>query len=404
MSSPLANRIRKEFPILRPQERPFIYLDFASTGQVPRVVLEAMEEYYRTYKSNIRRGVYAVGEQATAAFEQARTDVAQWIGAKPTETIFTSGTTDSINRIAAMLGDRLKTGDEIWVNVMEHHSNLLPWQRIARQTGAILKWIDITDGQLDIEHLRRSLTSKAKIVAVSQMSNVTGAIAPIREICQRSHEVGARVVVDAAQSIGHLPVNVRNLDCDFLAFSAHKMYGPMGVGVLYGKEALLEGLEPPVQGGGMIQTVERDHALWTELPQKFEAGTPNIAGVIGMGAAVRFLKELSMETIQSEEDRLTQEAIRIFSHIPTLKIFTGSPEPQGPLFSFSHDAVHPHDLATLLDREGIAVRAGHHCAQLFMAYLAVPATTRLSFGMTTTLEEVQQTATVVERAIQLFSK
>lgn len=402
-------RIRKDFPILHQNvnNHPLVYLDSAATSQKPLSVIETLNQYYREYNSNVHRGVHTLGTKATDAYEGAREKVKNFINAKSTkEVIFTRGTTTSINLVATSFGREIvKEGDEIVLTYMEHHSNLIPWQQVAKKTGATLKYFPLQeDGTLSLEEVRHTISEKTKIVAITYVSNVLGTINPIKEIVEIAHSKGAVVVVDGAQSTPHLKVDVQDLDCDFYAFSGHKMCGPTGIGVLYGKEHLLEQMEPVEFGGEMIDFVELYDSTWKELPWKFEGGTPTIAGAIGLGAAIDYLESIGMNEIQNHEHQLAEYAIDKLSEIDGLTIY-GPKEisKRAGVVTFNIDGVHPHDVATVLDTEGIAVRAGHHCAQPLMKWLNVTATARASFYLYNTKEDVDRLAMGLVKAKEFFS-
>ena len=385
--------IRKQFPILDQEVngKPLVYLDSAATSQKPVQVIEAVNDYYRRYNSNVHRGVHTLGSLATDAYEGAREKVRSFLHASSTqEVIFTRGTTTAINMVAASYGHaNLGEGDEIVLTPMEHHSNIIPWQQAAKATGAQLKYIPLQeDGTVSIEDVRNTLTSNTKIVAIAHVSNVLGTVNPIKEITKLAHEHGAVTVIDGAQSTPHMKVDVQELDCDFFAFSAHKMSGPTGTGVLYGKKHLLEKMEPVEFGGEMIDFVDLYDSTWKELPWKFEGGTPIIAGAVGLGAAIDFLEDIGMDQIEEHESHLADYAMKKMQEVEGLSIY--GPEKRAGLITFNMDTVHPHDVATVLDSEGIAVRAGHHCAQPLMKWLDVTATARASFYLYNTIEEIDK--------------
>ena len=377
--------IKSYFPVLNQEinGHPLVYLDSAATSQKPVQVIEALKKYYELENSNVHRGVHTLGNRATDAYEGAREKVRKFINAKSAkEVIFTRGTTTSINTVASGYGrQNLTEGDEIVITIMEHHANLIPWQQLAKEKGATLKYIDIEeDGTLSLDKVRETITPKTKIVSMSMASNVMGTINPIKEITKIAHENGAIMVVDAAQGAPHLTIDVQDLDCDFLAFSGHKMCGPTGIGVLYGKETLLENMEPVEFGGEMIDFVGLYDATWKELPWKFEGGTPIIAGAVGLGAAIDFLTEVGLDNIEAHEHALAGYAMDQLSTIDGLTIYgPRDPGKRCGLVTFNLDDVHPHDVATVLDMNGIAIRAGHHCAQPLMKWLNVTATARASF-------------------------
>ena len=389
-------RIRAEFPALAQNVngKPLVYLDSAATSQKPRHVLHAMESYYEHDNANVHRGIHELSRRATEAFEEARGKVARWIGAAdPAEVIWTSGTTGSINLVASAWGlDHVHAGDEILLSVLEHHSNIIPWQLLARRTGAKLRYIEIDEqGRLILDDLGSLLTDRTKVVAVSHVSNALGTVNPIKAIAAAAHEVGAIMVVDGAQGAVHAKVDVQELGVDFYALSGHKMCGPTGSGALWGRRDLLEAMSPYQGGGEMIHFVGRDESTWAEVPHKFEAGTPNIAGAIGMGAAVDFLSETGMEAIQAHERRLLEYAMDRVGAIEGIRIYgPESLDEHSAVVSFTLGDAHPHDISTILDSEGVAIRAGHHCAQLVMKRYGISATARASFYLYNTEEDVDR--------------
>ncbi|WP_240371831.1 cysteine desulfurase [Anoxybacteroides rupiense] len=398
--------VRQLFPILDQEVngKPLVYLDSAATSQKPLPVIETLNQYYRGYNSNVHRGVHTLGTKATDAYEGAREKVRKFINAKSTqEIIFTRGTTTALNTVAASYGRaNLREGDEIVITYMEHHSNIIPWQQVAKYTGATLKYIPLQeDGSISLEDVKKTVTPNTKIVSVMQVSNVLGVINPIKQIAQIAHQNGAVMVVDAAQSAPHMKVDVQDLDCDFLAFSGHKMCGPTGIGVLYGKRSLLEQMEPVEFGGEMIDFVGLYESTWKELPWKFEGGTPIIAGAIGLGAAIDFLEQIGLENIMAYEHQLAQYALEQLSAIEGLTIY--GPKERAGLVTFNIDNVHPHDVATVLDAEGIAVRAGHHCAQPLMKWLHVSATARASFYLYNTEEDIDRLVAALKKTKEYFS-
>jgi cysteine desulfurase/selenocysteine lyase len=377
------NAYRNDFPILNQEVNghPLVYLDSAATSQKPFQVIEAVEAYYKGYNSNVHRGVHTLGTRATDAYEGAREKVRRFINARSTkEIIFTRGTTTALNLVAhGYARRRLGPGDEIVITPAEHHSNLIPWQQAAKATGAALKYLPLEpDGALDLEKVKQTITPNTRIVAVHYVSNVLGTVQPIKEIARIVHDNGGILVVDGAQAAPHIKIDVRDLDVDFLAFSGHKMCGPTGIGVLYGREELLEKTEPIEFGGEMIDHVDLYEATWKELPWKFEGGTPIIAGAIGLGAAIDYLEAIGMDKIEEHDRKLTAYAIRKLSEIEGVTIY-GPKENRVGAVTFNLGDIHPHDVATVLDAEGIAVRAGHHCCQPLMRWLNVTATARASF-------------------------
>lgn len=395
-------RIRADFPALscRVHGQPLVFLDSAASSQKPLPVLEAMGHIYRHCYANVHRGIYAFSEETTLAYENARDQVASFINAPVREEIiFTRNTTEAINLVAYTWGrTNIRPGDRILLTEMEHHSNLVPWQLLAQETGAQLAYLPITDdGLLRMDLLDSLLDERVKLVAVTMMSNVLGTINPVKEIVRRAHAAGAVVLVDAAQAVPHMPVDVQDLDCDFLAFSGHKMCGPTGIGVLYGKERLLEEMPPFLGGGDMIRKVEWESATWNRLPWKFEAGTPAFVEGVGLGAAVDYLTGIGMEAIAAHERELTAYAMERLSAIPGLTIIGPPAHQRGGVIAFTFRQIHPHDIAHMLDMEGIAVRAGHHCAQPLHRRLGLTATVRTSFYLYNTAEEVDYLAQALER-------
>lgn len=400
------DRIREDFPILGEvcPPRPLIYLDNAATTQKPRQVIETVANYYRRQNANVHRALYRLGEEATAAYESSRARVAQFIKAGSVrEIVFVRGATEAINLVAGSWGRKvLKPGDTVLVSEMEHHSNLVPWQMVARERGAGLKFIPfLPDGTLDLSHLEDMLDGVA-LLAVTQMSNVFGTINPVAEIVARAHARGVPVLVDAAQSVPHIPVDVKQIDCDFLAFSGHKMCGPTGIGVLYAKEKWLEMMDPYQCGGEMVSAVWSDRAQWNDLPYKFEAGTPNIAGAIGLGAAIDYLGALGMDNIARYEEHLARYALAAMRQIEGVRIFGEAPA-RGAVISFSLQDIHPHDIAQFLDADEIAIRAGHHCAQPVMRKLGVPATARASCYFYNSTDEIDQLVSSLKKVKEFFS-
>ena len=400
-------RLRQDFPILgvRVRGRPLVYLDNAATSQKPRAVIEAVSRFYATENANIHRGVHALSERATVAYEGVRERVARFLNAaSPREIVFTRGTTEAINLVAQSWGgSSLRQGDEILVTAMEHHSNLVPWQLLAGRTGAVVRAVPITDaGELDLEAFDRLLTERTRLVALTHVSNALGTVNPVRELVARAAARGVVTLIDGAQSVPHLPVDVRALGCDFFAFSGHKVYGPTGVGVLYGREALLERM-PPWQGGGsMIETVTLEGSTYAPPPARFEAGTPMIAQVIGLGAALDYLEGVGLAALGTWEEELLAQATGQVSALEGIRVIGTAREKTGVL-SFVIDGVHPHDVGAVLDDEGVAVRAGHHCAQPVMRRFGVPATVRASFAFYNTREEVAALVHGLRRVRTLFT-
>ncbi|TMD79963.1 MAG: cysteine desulfurase [Chloroflexi bacterium] len=401
--------IRKDFPILtrKVHGKPLVYLDSAASSQKPRAVIDTMNVYYETYHANVHRGVYEISEEATAAMEKARVKVAHFINARHgKQVIFTRNTTESINLVAISWGGaNIAKGDLIVLTEMEHHSNLVPWQLLAQRTGARLEFVPVTDdGLLRLDIYEELLRQHPKLVAFAHMSNVLGTINSAQEMIAQAHAVGATVLLDAAQSVPHLPVDVQALDIDFLCFSSHKMLGPTGIGVLYGKRDLLEAMPPFMGGGDMIRTVGLRQSTWNDLPWKFEAGTPAIAEAIGLGAAVDYLKALGMENVLQHEQELTHYAMEQLQSVPGLTIYGPEAARRGGVISFTLGDIHPHDLASILDQQvGVAVRAGHHCAQPLMERFGLSATARASFYVYTIKEEIDILVQGLQQAIQIFS-
>ncbi|WP_064092884.1 cysteine desulfurase [Rossellomorea aquimaris] len=401
--------IRKQFPILNQEVNghPLVYLDSAATSQKPISVIEAMSDYYRGYNSNVHRGVHTLGTRATDGYEGAREKVRNFIHAASTqEIIFTRGTTTAINTVAASYGRaNLSEGDEIVITHMEHHSNIIPWQQLAKETGATLKYVPLQeDGTISIEDVKETVSTQTKIVSIMMISNVLGTMNPIKEITKIAHENGAVMVVDGAQAAPHMKIDVQDLDCDFFAFSGHKMVGPTGIGVLYGKKKHLNKMEPVEFGGEMIDFVGLQESTWKELPWKFEGGTPIIAGAIGLGAAIDFLEEVGLHNIEEHEHKLAAYALDKMNEVEGMKIFgPKDPAKRAGLVTFNIDDVHPHDVATVLDAEGIAVRAGHHCAQPLMKWLNVSSTARASFYLYNTEEEIDKLVAGLVKTKEFFS-
>ncbi|MBW3625678.1 MAG: cysteine desulfurase [Armatimonadetes bacterium] len=399
-----------DFPILQREinGKRIVYLDSAATSQKPRQVIQALVDYYEGYNANVHRAVYKIGEEATQAYEGVRQKVADFIGAKDTGSIiFTRNATEAINLVAYSWGrENVGEGDEIVLTPMEHHSNLVPWQLLAAERGATLKFIEMNaDGTLDLGGLDSTITERTKLVSVTHMSNVLGTINPIRQIADAAHAVGAVMVTDAAQSAPHLALDVEALGADFVAFSSHKMLGPTGVGVLYGRRDLLEAMPPFIGGGDMIKQVWLDRAKWNDLPWKFEAGTPNIADVIGFGAALDYLNGIGMEVVRRHEIEITEYALRKLREVEGLTMYgPANVENRGGLVSFNIEDVHPHDLATLLDRDNVCVRAGHHCCHPLMRMMEVSATARASFYLYNTPEDVDALAESILRAREVFAR
>ncbi|SHF16456.1 cysteine desulfurase / selenocysteine lyase [Seinonella peptonophila] len=397
---------KSDFPILQQKinDHRLVYLDSAATSQKPMSVIESIEQYYKKDNSNVHRGVHTLGSRATEAYEAAREKVAQFIQASSSkEVIFTRGTTTALNLVASSYGrSKLSAGDEIWITAAEHHSNLIPWQQVAKATGAKLCYLELqADGSLDLEQVKGQLGPRAKILAIHHVSNVLGVIQPIADLAKLIHQQGGIIVVDGAQSIPHLSIDVQQLDVDFFAFSGHKMLGPTGIGVLYGKEALLEQMEPIEFGGEMIDFVGLHEASWKELPWKFEGGTPIIAGAVGLGAAIDYLQQVGMDQVEQHDRQLTAYAYQRLSQIDGVKLY-GPQESRIGVVTFNLGSIHPHDVATVLDTEGIAIRAGHHCCQPLMKWLEETATARASFHIYNDEQDIEALASGLEKTKEFF--
>lgn len=397
--------VRSMFPALNQTVfgKQLIYFDNGATSQKPQVVLDTLAKYYALENANIHRGVHYLSQQATTAYETARKQIQQYIGAPtPEEIIFTKGTTDSINLVAFSFGERLKAGDEILISAMEHHSNIVPWQLLCERKGCVLKVIPITKkGELDLEAFDKLLNERTKLLAITHISNTLGTINPVKELIAKAHLFGAKVLLDGAQSIQHLSIDVKDLDCDFYTFSGHKVFGPTGIGVLYGKAALLDTM-PPYQGGGdMIAKVTFERSTYNTLPLKFEAGTPHIAGAIGLGSAISFLQSIDMEAAAKHEHELTTYAQGILDTFEGLQLI-GEAKNKTSVVSFIIEGMHPFDIGTLLDKQGIAVRTGHHCTQPLMDFYQIPGTVRASFAFYNTKEEIDTFITALQRSMQIL--
>ncbi|MGI0031207.1 MAG: cysteine desulfurase, partial [Nitrososphaeraceae archaeon] len=396
--------LRNDFPIFKKKinGKELVYLDNASTTQKPYSVIDSITDFYTNYNSNIHRAVYQLAEEATELYEQSRKKIANFINACPEEIVFTRNTTESINLIAhSWARSNLKKDDGIALTEIEHHSNIVPWQILCQEIGTRLEYVGIDEnGFLDLEHMIELISSKkVKLVSLSHMSNVLGTIVPIERIIKIAHEHGIPVIVDGAQSVPHMPVNVKNMDCDFLVFSAHKMLGPTGVGVLYAKKEFLEKMRPFMGGGDMIKEVFKFHTNYNEVPYKFEAGTPNIADVVGFGAAIDYLEKIGMENIRRHEISLTEYALDSILSLKYVTVYgPRDPKYRGGVISFNIADIHPHDLATIMNDHGIAIRSGHHCAQVLMQRLDVPATSRASFYIYNTKEEIDKFVNAIKEA------
>ncbi len=393
---------KSDFPVFS-HDPSLVYLDSASTTQKPKGVLDALNTFYEKQNANVHRALYHLGEEATNAYEGARKKCAQFVNA-PSEKniIFTRGTTESINLVAYAWGRKyIQKGDEILVTEMEHHSNLIPWQLLAKETGATLKYIPMnTDGLLELNHLDHYFTSKTKLFSMVHQSNVLGTLNPAEMLIQKAKEVGAVIVLDAAQSVPHKSVNFQKLGCDFMAFSGHKMLGPTGVGVLVGRTSLLENMNPFLGGGEMINKVTLNESTWNDVPYKFEAGTPNIAQAVGLGAAIDYMKGVGIDTIESIENELTHYALEQLEKIDRIKIY--GPTDRGPVISFNIDGIHAHDLATFLNQDNIAIRVGHHCAQPIMDKLGVPSTARISFHIYNSKQDIDTLCSAIKQTQTYF--
>jgi len=402
--------IRKDFPVLNRRvrdDKKLVYLDNAATTQKPNQVIDAISDYYKNHNSNIHRAVHALAEESTEAFEQTRDKVAEFLNIQvPQEVIFTKGTTEAINLVANAWGrDNVKEGDIIVTTEYEHHSNIVPWQLLTQDKKAQLKYIDIDDnGELKLEQLDDYLaTGKVKLVACSHTSNVLGTISPVKEIVSKCKNAGAKILIDGAQAVPHMKVDLSELDCDFYAFSAHKMLGPTGVGVLWAKKEILQKMTPYQGGGDMIREVHKYETTWNDLPYKFEAGTPNIADVIGFKNAIEYLQKIGMDNIREHEKELTKYALERMEKVPGITLYgVKDPEKRGGVISFNFNDVHPHDVGTIIDKDGVAIRSGHHCAQVLMEKLNVAATNRASFYVYTTKEEIDVLISSLESVAKVF--
>ena len=407
MSALDAYKIRQDFAILDQvvNDEPLVYLDNAATTQKPQVVLDTLMAYYHEDNANVHRGVHTLAERATAAYEASREKLRQFINAKSTkEVLFTRGTTTGLNWVGRFAEQVLEPGDEVVISIMEHHSNIIPWQEACKKTGAKLVYAYLKDGQLDMEDLANKITEKTKFVSLAQVSNVLGCINPVKEIAKLAHQVGAYMVVDGAQSAPHMAIDVQDLDCDFFTLSGHKMLGPTGIGVLYGKEEILNQMNPIEFGGEMIDFVYEQEATWKELPWKFEAGTPNIAGAIALGAAVDYLSNLGVENVHAYEQELVDYVLPKLQAIEGLTVYgPEDPSQHAGVIAFNIDGLHPHDVATALDYEGVAVRAGHHCAQPLINHLGISSTVRASFYIYNTKEDCDKLVEAILATKEFFN-
>ena len=396
--------IKNDFPIFKSKEKNFIYLDSASTSQKPQSVIDSVSSYYDSYSANIHRALYEIGEKATDKYESVREKVRQFMNVPDSHNIiFSSGTTESINLIAYAWGTKnLNNDDHILITEMEHHSNLIPWQLLSSRSNASLDYILLNnDGTLELESLEKKILSKTKIISVSHQSNVFGTINPINKIIDEAKKVGAITVIDGAQAVPHMKVDIENLGCDFYAFSGHKMLGPTGVGVLIGRKTILEKMDPFMGGGEMINTVTMEKSTWNDVPWKFEAGTPNIAQVIGLGAAIDYIEKIGIENIHQHEKALLKYGLEILSQNENIVLY-GNPEIRGAVIPFNVKNVHPHDLAKFLDTDGICIRAGHHCTQPIMNRLGINATARASFYIYNTKNDIEKLAESIKKTADIF--
>lgn len=402
-----AKKIRQDFEILDQMvnDEPLVYLDNAATTQKPKQVLETIQHYYETNNANVHRGVHTLAERATADYEAAREKIRAFINAKSTkEVLFTRGTTTALNWVAKFAGQILQPGDEILISIMEHHSNIIPWQEVCKQTGAKLVYVYLRDGRLDMEDLKEKLSPKTKFVSLAHVSNVLGCVNPVKEIAELVHQVGGYMVVDGAQSAPHMTIDVQDLDCDFFVFSGHKMMGPTGIGVLYGKEDLLNLMNPVEFGGEMIDFVYEQEATWKELPWKFEAGTPNISGAIALGAAIDYLVGLGMDNVHAYEQGLVDYVLPKLQAIEGVTVYgPKNPREHAGVIAFNIDGLHPHDVATALDYEGVAVRAGHHCAQPLINHLGMSSAARASFYIYNTKEDCDKLLDAIQKTKEFFN-
>lgn len=401
--------VKKDFPILSRgiNGKPLVYLDSGATSQKPKVVLEAEREYYEQHNANVHRGAHTLGDEATKLLSDSRKKVAAFIGGRDEETVFVRNTTEAINLVAYGWGlDNLKPGDIVLTTEMEHHANLVPWQQVARRTGATVELVRVmSNGLLDLDDFANKLRHKPKLVALVQVSNALGTINPVKDMTKEAHKIGALVIVDGAQAVPHMKVNAVELGCDFYAFSGHKMLGPMGIGVLWGRKKLLEEISPFLTGGGMISEVYPDHSTWAELPDKFEAGTPNVAGAVGLAAAVDYLELLDMEMVREHDEQIVEYALQRLQVVKDIRII-GAKESslRSGSVSFEYRGVHAHDVATILDSEGVAVRSGHHCTMVLHNTLGIAASVRASFNVYTTKEDVDALVVALDKVKKVFGK
>lgn len=401
--------LKKEFPIFSREVngKPLIYLDSGATSQKPESVLKAEREYYEKHNANVHRGAHTLGDEATQMHQEAREHVAQFIGAKQAEIIFVRNTTEAINLVAYSWGmENLNKDDVIVTTIMEHHANMVPWQEVARRTGARVEVVGLTeDGLLDMQDYQAKLKLKPKLVAMVHVSNALGTINPVSQMTKMAHKVGAIVLIDGAQAVPHMKVDVGEVGCDFYAFSGHKMLGPMGIGVLWGRKSILVEMPPFLTGGGMISEVYLDHASWAELPDKFEAGTPNVAGAVGLMRAVKYLDKLGMENVREHDKQITEYSLQQLQKIKQIRILgTKDSSLRSGSVSFEYMGVHAHDIATILDSEGVAIRAGHHCTMPLHNYLGVSASVRASFNVYTTTQDIDRLVEAIDLVKRIFKK
>lgn len=402
-------KVKLDFPILKRQVngKPLVYLDSGATSQKPKVVLDSERNYYEQHNANVHRGAHTLGDEATQLYGEAREKVAKFIGARSEEVIFVRNTTEAINLVAYAWGlDNLKKGDVVVTTIMEHHGNMVPWQEVARRTGAIVEVVGITeDGQIDMDDYRTKLKLKPKMVAFVHVSNALGTINPVKEMTKLAHKAGALVLIDGAQAVPHMRVDVSEIGCDFYAFSGHKMLAPMGIGVLWGSRTVLEGMSPFLTGGGMINEVYTDHSTWVEVPEKFEAGTPNVAGAVGLARAREYLEKLGMEQVREHDKSIVEYTLEKLGNLENIKILgTLDSELRSGSVSFEYKGVHAHDVATVLDSEGVAVRSGHHCTMPLHNHLGIAASIRSSFNVYTTKDDIDALIKALEKVKTIFGK
>ena len=402
-------QVRKDFPILGRviHDKPLVYLDSGATSQKPKVVLDAEREYYEQHNANVHRGAHTLGDEATQMYQDARSVVARFIGGQSQEVVFVRNATEALNLVAYAWGlDSLRAGDVILTTEMEHHANLVPWQEVARRTGAKVELVKVSaQGLLDQEDYKRKLKLKPKLVAIVQVSNALGTINPVFEMTRMAHKAGAVVVVDGAQAIPHMSVNVKDLECDFYAFSGHKMLGPMGIGVLWGRGNILESMSPFLTGGGMINEVYADHSTWAQVPEKFEAGTPNVAGAVGIKAAIEYLEGLGMDNIRKHDEDIVGYALAKLGEVEQITLLGGrDASKRSGSVNFIYEGVHAHDVATILDSLGVAVRSGHHCTMVLHNALGITASIRASFNVYTIHEDIERLVVALGKVKQVFGR